>query len=68
MSDDDKTGLEPMSHGQPALEYRSRERDEDRPTRKPLDWWARVKFLALLGTAFLVMTWGTMARFSPQMP
>ncbi|HEX6261693.1 MAG TPA: AAA family ATPase [Actinomycetota bacterium] len=66
MSDDDKKGLEPMSHGQPALEYRSREREEERATRKPLDWWDRVKFLALLGTAFLVMTWGTMARFAPQ--
>jgi ATP-dependent Zn protease len=40
----------------PPPEYRSRERDEERRTRKPLAFWDRVKFLLLLGfvAAFLL--------------
>src|SRR5688572_8518940 len=32
----------------PLPEYRSRERDEDRPTRKPSGSWDRIKVLVLL--------------------
>src|SRR6266545_5694322 len=47
--------------GQPP-EYKGRERDEDRATRKPLPWWDRVKFLFLLLGGFAALVWGTMAN------
>ena len=36
-------------------------RDADRPTRKPLALWDRVKFLILLGLVWLILTWSAMA-------
>ncbi|HZD17809.1 MAG TPA: AAA family ATPase, partial [Actinomycetota bacterium] len=61
MTEKDATGLDP-SHG-PAFEFQGRERDEERQTRKPLDWWDRVKFLILLVGAWLVMVWSKEAQF-----
>src|SRR5712691_9152275 len=46
-------------------EYRSRPRDEDRPTRRPLGWWDRVKFLILLLGGWLVLVWATDVEFRP---
>jgi cell division protease FtsH len=43
-------------------EYRSREREEDRPTRKPLSWWDRVKILAFLLGAWLFLFWAAAAE------
>ena len=37
-------------------------RDADRPTRKPLALWDRVKFLILLGLVWLILTWSAMAN------
>src|SRR5437879_12463255 len=45
----------------PPPEYRRRERDEDRLTRKPLALWDRIKFLVLLAGAFGVFVWAAMS-------
>ncbi|TML63820.1 MAG: AAA family ATPase [Actinobacteria bacterium] len=45
----------------PPPEYRRRERDEDRLTRKPLGLWDRIKFLVLLAGGFGVLVWAAMA-------
>ena len=45
----------------PPPQYRRRERDEDRLTRKPLAFWDRVKFLVLLAGAFGVFVWAAMS-------
>jgi ATP-dependent Zn protease len=47
----------------PSPEYRSRERDEERKTRKPLPLWDRVKFLLLLGLVWLIMLANTIEQF-----
>src|SRR5438876_9601610 len=47
----------------PPPEYKSRERDEDRATRKPLGWWDRIKILLLVVGAFAVLVWSTLAQF-----
>src|SRR5438105_1206207 len=47
----------------PGLEYKSRERDEDRTTRKPLAWWDRAKILLLLVGGFMLLVWSTLAQF-----
>jgi cell division protease FtsH len=54
----EKAGLArpvPVSGTTPPPEYRSRERDDERRTRKPLPLWDRVKFLLLLGLIWAVM-------------
>jgi ATP-dependent Zn protease len=66
MSGDSETGLAkpsaPMTPPTPGLEYKSRERDEDRATRKPLAWWDRVKILLLLVGSFMLLVWSTLAQ------
>jgi cell division protease FtsH len=37
-------------------------RDAERPTRKPLPFWDRIKFLLLLGIVWLLLTWAVMAN------
>jgi cell division protease FtsH len=37
-------------------------RDTERPTRKPLPLWDRIKFLLLLGVVWLILTWAVMAN------
>jgi cell division protease FtsH len=44
-----------------------RPRDDDRPTRKPLGLWDRVKFILLLGLIWLVLVWASMAD-NPLLP
>jgi cell division protease FtsH len=44
-------------------DYRSRERDEDRKTRKRLGLWDRVKILLLLVGAWLFLLWATIAGY-----
>src|SRR5687767_14885432 len=61
---DRKQGLEPMAHG-PVMEYQSRQRDEDRPTRKPLAFWDRIKLLLLFLGSFLVLFWANVAQYDP---
>src|SRR5438105_1435507 len=39
-----------------------RPRDEDRPTRKPLPPWDRIKFLLLLVLLWFVLVWSAMAN------
>jgi ATP-dependent Zn protease len=39
-----------------------RPRDEDRPTRKPLPPWDRIKFLLLLVLVWFVLVWSAMAN------
>ncbi len=46
----------------PPPEYKGRERDEDRKTRRPLAFWDRVKILLLLLGAWGVLLWASMAR------
>jgi ATP-dependent Zn protease len=66
MSFDPETGLAEPSvtpPPPPGLEYKSRERDEDRPTRKPMAWWDRAKILLLLVGGFMLLVWSTLAQF-----
>jgi cell division protease FtsH len=52
------------AHGlTPSGEFVSRERDEDRTTRKPLAFWDRIKIIMLLVGAWFVLMWSTMAQF-----
>jgi ATP-dependent Zn protease len=46
-------------------EHKSREKDEDRATRKPLDLWDRIKLILLFCGAWLVMLWAAVAQFDP---
>src|SRR5438093_3487183 len=58
----------PADHGGvPALaaEFTSRERDEDRLTRKPLELWDRIKLILLFLGAWVVMLWANLAQFDP---
>ena len=55
---DEETGLRPPG------ELASRQRDRDRPTRKPLAWWDRIKILLLLLGSFAVLVWATTAQFA----
>src|SRR5213595_2118720 len=43
-------------------EFRSREREADRTTRKPLPWWDRIKFLLMLGILFTAFVWSLIAN------
>ncbi|MBA3551877.1 MAG: AAA family ATPase [Actinobacteria bacterium] len=64
---EDKPGLSWPDHDSgptPPPEYKSRLRDEDRATRKPLAWWDRIKLLLLLLGAFMVLVWSTLAEFA----
>jgi cell division protease FtsH len=64
---DGKPGLAWPDHDTgptPPPEYKSREREEDRATRKPLAWWDRIKLLSLLVGGFLVLAWATLAQFA----
>ncbi len=61
---EDKPGLGWPDHDSgptPPRDYKSRERDEDRRTRKPLALWDRVKIIVLLVGAWGVLAWGTAA-------
>ncbi len=42
-----------------------RPRDDERPTRKPLALWDRIKFLLLLTIIFFVLVWARMAELAP---
>src|SRR5215204_2001531 len=48
-------------------QFTSRPRDDERPTRKPLPLWDRVKFLVLLTALFWFFVWGAMAD-NPLLP
>ena len=39
-----------------------RPRDDDRPTRKPLPFWDRIKFLLLLALLWFILVWSVMAN------
>ncbi|MBA3551272.1 MAG: hypothetical protein H0W27_00170, partial [Actinobacteria bacterium] len=57
---EDQPGLSWPDHDTgptPPPEYKSRLRDEERITRKPLAWWDRIKLLLLLLGAFMVLVW-----------
>jgi cell division protease FtsH len=45
-------------------EFKSRQRDEDRLTRKPLPWWDRAKILVLLLGVFAILVWNTLGKFA----
>jgi len=51
----------------PLPEYKSRQRDRDRLTRKPLDLWDRIKLILLFLGSWVVMFWAALAQFDPQM-
>jgi cell division protease FtsH len=48
-------------------QFTSRPRDDERPTRKPLALWDRVKFLLLLTGLYWFFVWGAMAD-NPLLP
>src|SRR5258708_10001263 len=56
-----KPGAGP-SPGHPGNVHTERLRDSDRPTRKPLAPWDRLKFLALLVLIWFVLVWSDMAN------
>jgi cell division protease FtsH len=47
------------------VEFSSRPRDSERPTRKPLEFWDRVKLIFLFVGAWLVLLWAALAQFDP---
>ncbi len=51
----------------PLPEYKSRQRDRDRLTRKPLDLWDRIKLILLFLGSWVVIFWAALAQFDPQM-
>src|SRR5580765_2877033 len=54
--------------GSPAparLEHKSRPREDERTTRKPLEMWDRLKILILLSLGFGALVWATYAQFRP---
>jgi cell division protease FtsH len=57
-----KRGARGPSPGHPGPVHTERPRDADRRTRKPLVFWDRVKFLALLALIWLVLVWSDMAN------
>jgi cell division protease FtsH len=57
-----KSGAGGPSPGHPGNAHVGRLRDSDRRTRKPLVFWDRVKFLALLVLLWLVLVWSDMAN------
>src|SRR5918996_5349 len=57
-----KPGLAFPDHDKGPVQYQSREREEDRPTRKPLAWWDRVKILVLLLGAWVFMFWAAVTE------
>jgi cell division protease FtsH len=57
-----KAGAGGPSPGHPGHTHVERPRDSDRPTRKPLALWDRLKFLALLVLLWLVLVWSDMAN------
>src|SRR5438477_3653116 len=69
MTPEDTPGLgSPSGHdGTPApvAEFKSRERDEERRTRKPLEVWDRIKLILLFVGAWFVLLWANMAQFDP---
>ncbi|CAN5675842.1 AAA family ATPase [soil metagenome] len=52
----------------PPGEYQSREREEDRKTRRSLALWDRVKILVLLLGVWFILVWYTMVQFQGIMP
>lgn len=57
-----KRGARDPSPGHLGPVHTERPRDSDRRTRKPLVFWDRVKFLALLALIWLVLVWSDMAN------
>jgi cell division protease FtsH len=57
-----KPGAGGPSPGHPGRTHVERPRDADRPTRKPLVLWDRLKFLFLLVLLWLVLVWSDMAN------
>lgn len=41
--------------------FTSRIRDDERPTRKPLEWWDRVKLIVLWAVLYALVFWSTLA-------
>src|SRR5919202_1827605 len=65
---DDRPALaepEPGKGPTPPPEYKSRPRDEDRATRRPLFFWDRVKLFLLFIGAWLVLFWAALAQYDP---
>jgi cell division protease FtsH len=57
-----KPGAGAPSPGHPGHVHVERLRDSERPTRKPMAMWDRLKFLALLVLLWLVLVWSDMAN------
>jgi cell division protease FtsH len=59
----------PLSTGDGSMrttERQSRQRDEDRLTRKPLGLWDRIRLILLFAGAWAVLFWAALAQFDPQ--
>jgi cell division protease FtsH len=69
MTDNERQALPPPStsggKAGPTTVFKSRPRDSERSTRKPLDLWDRVKLILLFVGAWLVMLWAALAQFDP---
>src|SRR5215218_1490709 len=59
--------MTPTSTPTPGPRFTSRPRDDDRPTRKPLAMWDRVKYLLLLAALFWFFVWAAIAD-NPLLP
>src|SRR5919108_1893711 len=65
--DDTPGGGSPAGQDGPtsAAPFHSRERDDERRTRKPMELWDRLKLVLLFLGSWLVLLWATMAQFDP---
>src|SRR6266545_166904 len=59
--------MTPTSTPTSGPQFTSRPRDDDRPTRKPLALWDRVKYLLLLAALFWFFVWAAIAD-NPLLP
>lgn len=55
----------PPPQGLPAPDSHGAGSGEDRPTRKPMAWWDRVKFLVLFVALFWFFVWADLSDDNP---
>jgi cell division protease FtsH len=63
MTDESGNGQEPTPPRRPGVQFKRREREAERHTRRPMLLWDRVKFLLLFVGLFGAIVWSTIDRF-----
>jgi cell division protease FtsH len=68
MTEEIQPALPPRADDQPSsppARFTSRPRDDERTTRKPLDFWDRIKLILLFLGSWLLLFWANVAQFDP---